>query len=509
MLSITGGIVLPDFGDVKIPSHFSLEDTRLVPKKHIAPLIKPSYNNKTLDAMNRRLEPYRYIVIFKDHVYNKQITTHVEELNQFQVHDLSNLHLKHPFFTYKDAMYGGIISKFDLGTGFKGYYGYFTDNTINFIREQKIVEYVEMDSEVHTDDKVVQGASPWQLARTSHRKRLTLNTYREYKWDNAGTGEGVDVYLLDTGVYKKNPMLVDKVNEGINTVHGEPYDDLNGHGTQMAGLIVTKFGVSEAASLWDIKVLDWQGRGLVSDIIKGMDWARSNHNNQLDNKFSKASILLFTISGPRSVTFDKAVDKMVSNGLHVVVGAGTRGIDACNTSPAAAKKPIKVAGLTITDEPIDNANWGHCVDFYAPGENLLTTWPKRKYTSMQETRYITGSSAAAAHAASVVAYYLSMAPLEDDYPVITPAELKLSIKNIATPNKIRNIPLRTRNLILYNGAGMSLGDFFGQHRNPSKTTTTTTTTEITTSSGPTPGPTSTSSNISIAYFTLRTRSIST
>ncbi|KAL3228446.1 hypothetical protein RNJ44_02391 [Nakaseomyces bracarensis] len=508
MLSMVGGIVLPNIDGLKTLNCFVSPNNQLPEKapfyenKQLAPLFRPSYNDAELDYSHLVLIAHRYIVIFKDFAYTSEMQKHIEEVNQFLLSDIEKSPSNHPFLKKmmdtENSISGGIIKRFDLGLGFKGYTGYFTSNTLRFIREKNIVEYVEMDSEIHINEKEVTGNSPWQLARSSHRNTLDLTTYREYVWDNTGTGSNVDVYVLDTGIFVENPFLAGKVSKGINTVQSEQFDDLNGHGTQMAGLIATEFGAAPDAIVWDIKVLNWQGRGLVSNIIHGLEYAINNHHNQIAGGYAKASVLLFAISGPRSKALDRAMDKVVSNGLHVVVGAGSRGIDACQSSPAASKKPITVSAMTILDTPLKQANWGSCVDLYAPGDRLLTTWPNRAPTLYKETNYITGSSAAAAHVAGVVAYFLSLAPTKSDNTIITPTELKTSIKNLATRNKLH--PKLTRdasfdlldydNLIIFNGGGLSLEDFFGQPLESSTTVTSTPPSSVDpTEPTPTPDPT--------------------
>ena len=40
--------------------------------------------------------------------------------------------------------------------------------------------------------------APWGLARISHRNHLSLGSYDKYLYSHDG-GEGVDVYVIDTG----------------------------------------------------------------------------------------------------------------------------------------------------------------------------------------------------------------------------------------------------------------------------------------------------------------------
>jgi subtilisin family serine protease len=63
------------------------------------------------------------------------------------------------------------------------------------------VEYVEKDSVVHAlgnDAGELEKNAPWGLARISHRDSLTFSDFNKYLYA-ADAGEGVDIYIIDTG----------------------------------------------------------------------------------------------------------------------------------------------------------------------------------------------------------------------------------------------------------------------------------------------------------------------
>ena len=63
------------------------------------------------------------------------------------------------------------------------------------------VAYIERDAEVHTmdsDTPETEKNAPWGLARISHRDSLSFGTFNKYLYSEDG-GEGVDVYVIDTG----------------------------------------------------------------------------------------------------------------------------------------------------------------------------------------------------------------------------------------------------------------------------------------------------------------------
>ena len=68
----------------------------------------------------------------------------------------------------------------------------------------------------------------------------------------------------------------------VDFVNGRPvpYDD-NGHGTHVAGIIAgngydstaSRAGIAPGAHIVSLKVLDAEGRGVISDVIAALEWA--------------------------------------------------------------------------------------------------------------------------------------------------------------------------------------------------------------------------------------------
>ena len=156
-----------------------------------------------------------------------------------------------------------------------------------------------------------------------------------------------------------------------------------------------------------------------------------------------------SLGGGSSKTLDMAVNAAVEAGLHFAVAAGNDNQDACNYSPAAAEKAVTVGASSLADARAYFSNHGKCVDIFAPGLNILSTW----IGSKDATNTISGTSMASPHICGLLTYFLSLTPSSDsDYTVpVTPAKLKKRMVHIATPGKLTDIPEGTVNLLAWNG----------------------------------------------------------
>ncbi|SJL11638.1 uncharacterized protein ARMOST_15044 [Armillaria ostoyae] len=171
-----------------------------------------------------------------------------------------------------------------------GFAGVLDDNDLNSIRANPgpsilglhprvtVTHYVWPES--IAQDGIVsvtttQTNAPWGLARISQRAALGSSdtsalTYR-YNYDPSG-GAGVDVYVVDTGIYTAHSTFGGRASWGA-TFGGYADADGNGHGTHVAGTVGgTQYGVAKSVHLIAVKVLDDSGSGYISDILAGLEW---------------------------------------------------------------------------------------------------------------------------------------------------------------------------------------------------------------------------------------------
>lgn len=239
-------------------------------------------------------------------------------------------------------------------------------------------------------------------------------------WNENTTAEGVDVAVLDTGI-EDNTIL--NVEDQVDYT-GEGTDDLNGHGTHVAGIVASPNdeyrGVAYGADLFDVKVLDGDGAGSASDVISGLEYAADNNA-----EVAVLSLGAEVESCDGTSSLSEAVDNAVEEGLAVTVAAGNNGPDSGTiTAPGCAERGITV-GSSGNGEISDFSSRGPTADgrtkpdLVAPGEGITSLTNNDGDSPQFET--LSGTSMATPHVAGAAALLLS----EQD---LTPSE----VKNITT-----------------------------------------------------------------------------
>jgi len=192
--------------------------------------------------------------------------------------------------------------------------------------------------------------------------------------DQGLTGKGRTVAVIDSGY--NHPAKPLKAWADVVEKSPKPIDP-NGHGTHVAG-DVNK--IAPDAELVGVRVMNSQGQGRPSDIVKGIEWVIKNKD-----RFGIDIINMSLGAGPDGVPFymdpiNKAVEQAIKFGIDVVVAAGNSGPGAETIgSPAddpaaltigAALNPTKVSDFSSRGPTEDNLEKP---DIIAPGE-FITSW---------------------------------------------------------------------------------------------------------------------------------------
>jgi len=165
-----------------------------------------------------------------------------------------------------------------------------------------------------------------------------------------------------------------------------------------------------------VKVLGSNGSGSLSDVIAGVVFAAESAVKKAAHAAAevkatgktkhKGSVANMAVGGGPSPALDKTINGAVDAGLHFAVIVGGIRSDACKNSPASAEKAVTVGASTLSDERATFSGSGPCVDVFAPGFNILSTW----IGSDSATNTLSGTSMASSHTAGLLAYLLSIYP---------------------------------------------------------------------------------------------------
>lgn len=276
----------------------------------------------------------------------------------------------------------------------------------------------------------LQTPAPWGLDRIDQLALPLSNTF-----DNGDiTGSNSYSYVVDTGIDASNQDFEGRVTSGYTAVlDGLGSADCNGHGTHVAGIIGgARYGVAKKTTLIPVRVLDCSGSGSYSSVISGLDWIAANY------RAGDAAVVNLSLGGPASSTLDGAIKNLISKGINVVVAAGNSNADACNYSPSRVTDAITVGATANTDERASYSNYGSCVDLFAPGSSITSTW-----IGVSGTNTISGTSMASPNIAGIVARFISV------NAGLTPQQVASSLKKSATQGVVINPGANSPNALGY------------------------------------------------------------
>jgi subtilisin family serine protease len=208
---------------------------------------------------------------------------------------------------------------------------------------------------------------------------------------------GRTAWVIDTGIDLDHPDLNVDVDRSRSFIRDVSPDDLNGHGTHVAGTIaaikgngIGVFGVAPGAPVVAVRVLDRNGRGSNSDVIAGVEYVADTA--------SEGDVANMSLGGGVSTALDTAVKNAAATGILFTLAAGNEADDADNHSPARADGDniYTVSAIDSADRFASFSNFGSHVDYAEPGVSIRSTYKNGGYAT------ISGTSMAAPHLAGIL-----------------------------------------------------------------------------------------------------------
>ena len=241
-------------------------------------------------------------------------------------------------------------------------------------------------------------------------------------WQIESGKKSVVVAVVDTGTQMNHPDLAaqmwtnaretangvdDDGNGFIDDVRGWNFvsnnnnpDDDNQHGTHCAGIIAATRGNGQGiagtanVTIMPLKVLNAEGSGATSDIIRAVQYAADNG----------ASIISMSLggSGYEEAFADVCRDVTARNVL-IVAASGNESANQISY-PAGYDGVVAVGATDINDQIANFSNTGEGLTISAPGVEILSTLPGSQYGNLS------GTSMATPYVAGVAALVRSANP---------------------------------------------------------------------------------------------------
>ncbi|EFZ02826.1 peptidase S8 family protein, Pr1J [Metarhizium robertsii] len=367
------------------------------------------------------LVPDKYIVTLKDGISANDFNFHMNWVRDVQVARAGHR---------RGLNFRGVEKTYGVGN-FNAYAGHFDEHTLEAIRRNADVESVEQQQVYHLHELTTQKESTHGLATISHREPGST----EYVYDSSA-GEGSTVYVLDSGIQVDHPEFEGRAIRGYNAVKDATDEDVQGHGTHVAGIVGSKtYGVAKKTKLVDVKM--FHDAGSTNEIIlDGIEWTIKDITaKQIQNR----TVVNMSFGGGNSTALNKIIKTAYDAGILCVISSGNVGVDASDWSPASSPDGITVGAIDANWRLWDHSNHGPVVHILAPGVDVLSLAPGN------ETKTGSGTSQAAPHVAGLAAY-LAVAK-----NINTAKELKATILSLGTRDKATAVKDGTVNLVAYNG----------------------------------------------------------
>jgi serine protease len=190
-------------------------------------------------------------------------------------------------------------------------------------------------------------------------------------------GEGINVAVLDTGIDASHPDLQAAYSGGINILdETKPPMDDNFHGTHVAGIIAATdndFGVVGGApdvKLWNVKVLDREGKGYDEYTAAGIDWVVEQQRLWGGRWVINMSLGSASLGGKLE---GLAVQRAYAAGIVLVASAGNRNQDWLDY-PAAYPGVLAVGAIGENGEKAEFSSYGGGMPIVAPGVAVQSTF---------------------------------------------------------------------------------------------------------------------------------------
>ena len=318
----------------------------------------------------------------------------------------------------------------------------------------------------------------WQLEYSLRRKKLVpdINTT---VYAPTYTGNGVDVYIIDTGILFSHVQLGNtQALPGYIDPFGNNGIDGAGHGTHVAGAIggsVT--GIAPDCTMFGMRMFNNAGAACTAaEFTGGINAIITHHKSR--NKPAVANLSLgsypridypYVFEEDPSLYddyLDDGVKALKAAGITVCVAAGNGfaistdayapwlGMDSAMSRPGRVPGIITVGAINSLSNKCSFSNYGRGVDIYAPGQDIVSSYIDYPDSPNNTYVYLSGTSMACPVVAGICVLLL------EQHPTYTPDQIAELLISYSSESEITN--LNTANTLDNDGvlkSGISLLSF--------------------------------------------------
>lgn len=242
-----------------------------------------------------------------------------------------------------------------------------------------------------------------------------------------GQEREVIVAVIDSGIDMHHPEFKDRLYQGVDFLDNEPMIDDIGHGTHVAGIIAANadgMGV-QGVTPGSVKILPLKvlNKNTTSFVYKKRVMTDIIANAITYAILANVSVINMSLGWPQLINTPKiikALDAASDKGIVLVAASGNNNKDV-PTWPCAHPAVICVGAINNQGQLTDFSNHGGKVDLVAPGEWIVSTFPRNL-----ESRTLRKQGFEAKNGSSQAAPFVSaaVALIKLQNPEITAQEIK-------------------------------------------------------------------------------------
>ena len=238
----------------------------------------------------------------------------------------------------------------------------FSNDVNDFSQMEEILDDKDAH-EMNIEQREVNNTEEWNM------QQISADTVNQQDYTNTATGSAIKVCIIDSGVdYNSDTDVYIRKNfipgqDDISII----YEDLCGHGTNVAGIIVAKdnnegiTGINSNILLYSAKVLDADCTAPVSRVVEAIYWAINQGVNIINISFGTKT---------ESAALKTAIEDANNAGILIIAAAGNNG---SVEYPAAYDEVMAIGSVDSEGQVSDFSPSNDKIELVAPGELIKST----------------------------------------------------------------------------------------------------------------------------------------